>query len=48
MPPLTETWPDCQDGAPKKLLVPPPVTQLPPPKMKHSFHSASVLVLETT
>src|SRR6202040_3518555 len=32
----------------KKMLVPPSVTQLPPPKTKHSFHSASVLVFEAT
>jgi hypothetical protein len=36
MPPLTEAWSACHEGALKKLLVPPPVTQLPP-KMKHSF-----------
>jgi hypothetical protein len=48
MPLFTEAWPACQDGALKKLLVPPPVTQLPPPKMRHSFQSASVLVAEAT
>src|SRR5260370_39859568 len=43
MPLFTKAWSACHDGAEKKLLTPPPVTQLPPPKMKHSFHSASVL-----
>src|SRR5215471_9697424 len=43
---LTDAWPDCHDGAAKKLLTPPPVTQLPPPKMKHSFQSASRLVAD--
>src|SRR5438309_4544368 len=45
-PPLTPAWPDCQLGALKYALVPPPVTQLPPPKIAHSFHSASVLLLD--
>src|SRR5258708_1213318 len=45
-PPLPADGPDCQLGEEKKRLTPPPVTQLPPPKMPHSFHSASRLVLD--
>src|SRR5216683_3039797 len=44
IPPFTVRCPACQDGAGKKLLVPPPVTQFPPPKMLHSLQSGSVLV----